>query len=106
MLDEECHVGGWGPAKRRLADDLAVNDGPVVVRAVTVVVNPRRGIERTRRGELCQGAGRDVVRQAVAERNDRAMTLIDHTWSTFDLAEPGDDALVRVDAVAVRFAGV
>src|SRR2546423_5219907 len=34
------------------------------------------------------------------------MTLIYHAQPTFFLAEPRDDALVRRNAVAVRFAGV
>src|SRR5437868_10281749 len=34
------------------------------------------------------------------------MTLIDHARSAFDFAEPRDVAIVRIDAVAVRLAGV
>ena len=60
--------------KRRLADDLAVNDRTIVVRAVTIVVDARRGVERPAGRELCQGAGRDVEREPIAEGKDRAMT--------------------------------
>ena len=46
------HVLRAGAAERRLADDRAVDDRPVVVRAVAVVVDAGRGVERTRRREL------------------------------------------------------
>src|SRR6185436_17211864 len=78
-LDKQSRVRGRGAAKRRLADDFAVNDGPVIVRTVTVIVHARRGIERTRGRKLCHGTGRNIVRELVAERNDGAMTLIHQT---------------------------
>ena len=106
ILDEDGHVRGRGAAERRLLNDHAVDYRPVVVRAVTIVVNAGRGIKRTRGRELCQRAGREVPRELVGERDDRAMTLIGHAQSALLLAEPRDNALVRVDAVAVRLGGV
>ena len=80
-LDEDPDVGGRRAAEGRLADDLAVDHGAIVVRAVAVVVDARRGVERTRRRELRHGAGRDVERQLVVERDHRAMTLIEQARS-------------------------
>src|SRR5207248_4243933 len=59
-------------------------------------------IERTRGRVLRQRACRHVEGQVVAEREDRAMTLIDEAWSPFLFAEARNDALIGSDAVAVR----
>src|SRR5439155_13091596 len=84
----------------------SVDNRAVVVYAVAVVVDSGGSVEWPRRSQLCQGAGGEVIREPVGERNNRAMTLIDHAWSAFLFAKPRDDALVRPNAVAVRFEGV
>lgn len=52
ILDEDGYIGSWGAAKRRLADDVAVDYRPVVVRAVTIVIDAGRRVERAGRREL------------------------------------------------------
>ena len=63
-LDEQRDVLRAGAAERRLADHRAVDDRPIVVRAVAVVVDAGGRVERPRRRELRQRAGGDVVRAA------------------------------------------
>src|SRR6185369_13291924 len=53
--------------------------------------------------ELRQRSRGDVERKAIAKRDHRAMSLIDHARAAFLFAESGDDTLVWSDAVAVRF---
>jgi hypothetical protein len=105
MLDtafgEKRDLGCRRPSKRRFADHFAVDHWSIVVRAVAVVVDSGCGIEWARRRELGDGAGGDVIRQAVAERDHRAMALIDHAWTALFLSEPRDIDVVRIDAIAV-----
>src|ERR687889_780897 len=62
VLDEDGNVLRRGAAEGRLGDDLAVDDGPVVVRAVAVVVYAGRGVERAGGGEHRDRAGREARR--------------------------------------------
>src|SRR5207244_180634 len=83
MLDERADVGGGGAAERRLADDLAVDDGAVVVRAVAVVVDAGGGVERAGGRELADRAGGEVERELVAERDHRAVALVEQARPAF-----------------------
>src|SRR5262249_24877048 len=74
--------------------------------SVSIVVHAGGGVERARGRELCQRAECDVVREQVAEGDDRTVTLIEQTGSAFELALPFENALVWSDAVTVRFAVV
>src|ERR1051326_4162805 len=64
VLDEERNVRGRRAAEGRLADDLSVDNWPVVVQAVAVIVNAGRRVERSRGGELRESADGEVVRRS------------------------------------------
>ncbi len=106
IFNEDCDVLSSGSAKRRFPQNSAVNNRAIVGNTIAVVVHSRRAVERSRGGELRQRAGGEVEWEAVAKRDYRAMSLIDHTRPTFFFTQAGNDALVWSDAVAVRFAGV
>src|SRR5205085_9375076 len=102
ILDEDGNVLSPRASERGLTDDLSVDDRAVVVRAVAVIVNAGRCVERAGGGERRDGARREASREAVEERQNGAVALVNHARAALVLAEPQDVRVVRPRAVAVR----
>src|SRR4051794_13283591 len=94
ILNKERYVLRRCPTERRFADHAAVDHRSVVRRAVTVVVDTCRRVERTSSGKLYKGSGSKVPRKTVAAEEDRTVPLVDHTWPTFKVAQSRERTLI------------
>src|SRR5262244_861841 len=93
-LYEHTYILCCSAAECRLRNHLAVHYRPVIIRAVSIVIDARRGVERAGRRELHQRAGRDVERKVVAQRDHRTMPLIEHARTALHFTESCDIAVV------------
>src|SRR6185503_3125188 len=94
LLDVSVYFRSRRAAKRRLAENRAVNNWPIVIDPVAVVVDARRRIERPGRSKHRNRSRREVPRKAILNRRHAAMTLVHHARATLDLAELCDVAFV------------
>ena len=102
IFNKYCYVLRSRPSKRRLADDRAVYDWPVVIRSSPLLSTPVVALNG-RPDANAKRSGSKAPRETIAEHDHSPMSLIKNARPAFVLAETRNDILARVNTVAVRF---